>query len=151
MSRFQGDIAIKITKDGAKMKFVDGEPVRDRGIENATQISLFTKKKYWGNALVKKESQKIGSDFEKQRVVIFVETLNEVRNDANLALQWMLDTNLASKIDLTVMNPALDYIETYIKIYPPGQDIQELLFLHNGVNWINQAIDPAHRKMEDVI
>ncbi len=150
MSRFQGDIKISITPDGAKMKFVDGEPVRDRGIENAAQISLFTKPGWWGNTLERDTNKKIGSKFERQRVIIDIDTLNEVRDDANKALQWMIDTNFISKFDLVIANPNLNYIEVYIKLYPPGQDIQELLFFTNGINWINQAFSPAYLKMEDV-
>lgn len=148
--RFQGDIKIKITASGSRMKFVDGEPVRDRGLENAASISLFTKRGFWGNSLVREVNRQIGSDHEQQRVIIEVETLNDIRNDANNALKWMLDTKLASKIDLTITNPNLNFINEYIKIYPPGKDIEELLFFTNGINWQNQANDPAYEKMEDV-
>jgi phage gp46-like protein len=149
--RFQGDIAIKITSSGAKMKFIDGEPVRDQGLENAAQISLFTKKGWWGNALIKDTNKQIGSNYEQQRVIINITTLNDIRNDANDALQWMLDTQVASKIDIEIENPNLNYINTKIKIYPPGQDIQELLFFNNGLNWIYQATNPSHERMKDVI
>jgi phage gp46-like protein len=150
MSRFQGDPAVKITENGAKMKFTDGQPVMDQGIENAVQISLFTKPGWWGNSLVKNTNQKIGSEFEKQRVIVDVDTLNDVRNDANEALKWMLDVNLASQINVVVNNPDLNHINTYIQIKPPGQDIQELLFYNNGINWINQSLNPAHERMKDV-
>jgi phage gp46-like protein len=151
MNRFQGDIKVKITLDGAKMKFTDGEPVRDKGIENAISIALFTKPGWWGNTLIRETNKKIGSDFERQRVIVDVDTLNEVRDDANRALQPLLDTNLLSKFDLIATNPNLNYIEVKIKTYSPGQDIKELLFFTNGINWVNQAEDPAYRKMEDVI
>lgn len=150
MSRFQGDIAVKITPDGAKMNFIDGEPVRDAGLENAIQISLFTKPGWWGNDLIRDTNQQIGSNFERQRVVIDIQTINEITNDFNNAVQWALDVNLISKFDLTITNPNLNYIEVDSKFYPPGQDIQELLFFSNGINWINQATDPANLKMEDI-
>lgn len=149
-NRFQGDIKVKITADGAKMKFIDGEPVRDRGLENAASISLFTRQGFWGNSLIREVNKKVGSNFEQQRTIIEVETLNDIRNDANNALKWMIETKLASKIDLTITNPNLNYINTYVKIYPPGKDINELLFFTNGINWQNQAEDPAYLKMEDV-
>ncbi|KPK95639.1 hypothetical protein AMJ80_04505 [bacterium SM23_31] len=147
MSVFQGDPAVKITENGAKMKFTDGQPVMDQGIENAVQISLFTKPGWWGNTLIRDVNKKIGSNYEKQRVIIDVDTLNDVRNDANDALKTMLDTRLASQIDIIVNNPDLNHINTYIKIKPPGQDAQELLFLNNGINWINQSLNPAHERM----
>ena len=48
-NRFQGDVAVSITEDGAKMKFINGQPVMDQGLENAVLISLFTKKGYFEN------------------------------------------------------------------------------------------------------
>lgn len=149
-TRFQGDIAVKITKNGAKMKFIDGEPVRDRGIENPIQISLYTKLGWWGNDLIKDVNKKIGSKHERPRVVIDIDTLNEIRDDAKIALQWMFDTNLISNYDLELSNPNANYILEEFKFYPPGQDVKELLFFNNGINWINQSIDPANEKMKDV-
>lgn len=149
-NRFNGDPCIKITENGAKMKFIDGQPIIDKGLENAVQISLFTKPGWWGNSLVRDTNKKIGSNYERQRIIIDVDTLNDVRNDAIQALQWMLDVKLASKIDIEVFNPNTNYIKTYVKISPPGQDIKQLLFYSNGISWVNQAIDPAHERMEDL-
>jgi phage gp46-like protein len=149
MSRFSGDPAVKITANGAKIKFIDGQPVMDRGIENATQISLYTKPGWWGNSLIQDINKKVGSEFEKQRVIVEVDTLTDVRNDANNALKWMLDTRLASNIDVEVSNPNLNYIQTYIKIQPPGQDINEFRFFSNGISWINQSLEPAHERFTD--
>jgi phage gp46-like protein len=149
-SRFSGDPAIKITPDGARMKFRGGQPEMDQGLDNYVQISLFTRRGWWGNTLLTDPNQKIGSDFAKPEPVIDVQTINTKRDNARIALKAMTDSKLASKIDITVTNPRLDYIKTDIKIYPPGQDIQELLFLKNGINWIYQATNPAYERLEDV-
>jgi phage gp46-like protein len=152
-SRFSGDPAIKITPDGARMKFRGGQCEMDAGISNYVQISLFTRKNkngWWGNTLLTDPNQKIGSDFAKPEPVIDVQTINTKRDNARTALKAMTDSKLASKIDITVTNPRLDYIKTDIKIYPPGQDIQELLFLKNGINWIMQAQNPSYKRMEDI-
>lgn len=145
-NRFQGDPAIKITEQGATMKFIGGQPIMDQGLENAVIISLFTKRGYWGNALEQDENKKIGSDFERQRTIVDIQTINDVRDDVNVALQWMKDVNLVSKIEVDVTNPYTDQIWVNIKLYPPGQDVQELLFFKNGVNWISQAKYPAHER-----
>ena len=149
-NRFQGDPAVKITENGARMKFIGGQPVMDQGLENAVQISLFTKKGWWGNFLLG-ENEKIGSNFESIRVVVDIQTINDYRDDAVLALKWMTDVGLASKIDVTVTNPYINQIWTKIIITPPGQDAMELLFIKNGLNWILQAQNPAHERMTDVI
>jgi phage gp46-like protein len=148
--RFQGDPAVKITADGAKMYFIDGQPIMDQGIENAVQISLYTKPGWWGNALIREVDKKIGSNHEQQRTIIDVDTITDITNDARDALKWMYNVKLASNIEITVTNPDQNHIQEYIRIYPPGQDIRELLFFSNGILWINQAINPAHERMKNV-
>lgn len=145
--RFQGDPAVKITENGATMEFKGGQPIMDQGLENAAQISLFTKRGYWGNTLTQDENEKIGSDFEQIRPVIDIETINDYTDDARVALQWMKTVGLASKIDINVTNPRLDLISTSVLIYPPGVDtLTELLFIKNGLNWLQQAANPAHER-----
>ena len=145
-NRFQGDPAIKITESGAIMKFIGGQPVMDQGLENAIIISLFTKKGWWGNTLFIDENKKIGSDYEQVRITIDVRTINETRDEADIATKWMKDVKLASKIDITVTNPFANRIKTQLIIYSPGKDIQELLFFQNGINWLSQAKNPAHER-----
>jgi len=147
-NRFYGDPKIKVTDSGASMTFKGGQPVMDQGLENAVIISLFTKPGFWGNDLIREQSQKIGSKYERQRTIIDVQTINDVRDDAKNALKWMRDKNVASKIDIAATNPYNDQIQTAIKIYLPGQDAQELLFFKNGINWINQALNPAYERIE---
>src|SRR4030042_6353573 len=95
-NRFQGDPAVKITPDGAKMKFIGGQPVMDQGLHNTVQISLFTKKGWWGNILFTQDSKKIGSDFEIQlnQPIVELKTINDDINAANKALEWMITEKL---------------------------------------------------------
>lgn len=144
--RFQGDPAIKITADGATMKFINGQPVMDQGLENAVLISLFTKKGWWGNTLIKDENKKIGSDFEQVRTIIDVQTINDYLIAAQQATDWMKTVGLASTIDIVVTNPSIDVIKMQMTIHSPGQDVQEFLFFKNSLNWISQAVNPAHER-----
>ena len=141
---------MKITESGAHMKFIDGQLIMDAGLENAVQISLFTKPGWWGNAIIKNSNRKIGSEYQKIRVTD-IKTINDVRDAAEKALAWMKDVGLASKIDISVINPFTNHIYTTIKIYPPGQDAQELIFISNGINWLYQAGNPANERMRDVL
>jgi len=150
INRFQGDPAVKLTKAGARMKFRGGQPEMDQGLHNTTQISLFTKPGWWGNILEKDPNKKIGSRFQDLRVVD-VKTINDVQDEADAALKWMKEVGLASKIEISVINPYTNHIYTTIKIYPFGQDAEELLFLSNGLNWIYQAENPASERMHDVL
>lgn len=150
-NRFQGDPAIKITENGATIEFIGGQPIMDQGLNNAVLISLFTKNGWWGNVLEKDENKKIGSEYEKQRTIIDIKTINDIRDAAEKALQWMKNIKLSSKIDVSVSNPISNQIFTKITIHPPGTDKKELLFIKNGLNWISQAINPAHERFKNVI
>lgn len=144
--RFQGDPAIKITENGATLKFIDGQPVMDRGLENAVLISLFTKPDWWGNILESDPNKKIGSKFERERTIVDVDTLNDVFDDATQALKPLKDSGLVESFDINVSNPYTNHIYVTIKIKPPARNEIELLFIKNGVNWISQATDPAHER-----
>ena len=150
MNRFQGDPAIKITKNGARMKFIGGQPIMDMGLDSAAQISLFTDNGYWGNILEREESKRIGSDFSQvqKRAIVDIQTINDYTDSVNRAFKWMRETNLAKKITVNVSNPRTDYVITRVHIEPPGRDVQELLFLKNGLNWISQSLNPAHERLE---
>ena len=151
-NRFQGDLAISISEDGAKMKFINGQPVMDQGLENAVLISLFTKKGYWGNALITEESKKIGSDVEVTSLepIVSIQSVNNMSDAIDIALKWMTDTKLSHENEITVTNPNSNNLRATIKITPPGRDSQTLLFLKNGLNWIAQSQNPASERMNGI-
>ena len=151
-NRFQGDPAVSITEDGAKMKFINGQPVMDSGLHNAVLISLFTKKGYWGNALITEESKKIGSDVEVTALepIVSIQSINNMTDAIDKALSWMTDTKLSQENDITVTNPSSNNLRATIKITPPGRDSQTLLFLKNGINWIGQAQNPASGRLNGI-
>lgn len=151
-NRFQGDPAVKITPDGAKMKFVGGQPVMDQGIENAVTISMYTKKGWWGNILFSEESKKIGSDVQKTagEPIVNLTSVNNVTDSIEKALAWMINSKLASSIDIEVTNPKAESIKANITVHPPGRDAQKFLFLKNGLNWVLQSQNPAHERMADI-
>lgn len=151
-NRFAGDPAVTITPDGAKMKFINGEPVKDQGLENAVLISLFTKRGYWGNSLISEESKKIGSDVEVTALepIVSIQSVNNMTDAIDRALKWMTDTKLSKDNEITVTNPSSNNLRATIKITPPGRDSQTLLFLKNGLNWIGQALNPAAERMRGI-
>ena len=151
-NRFQGDPAVTITPDGAKMKFINGQPVVDQGLENAVLISLFTRRGYWGNSLISEESKKIGSDVEVTALepIVSIQSVNNMTDAIDRALKWMTDTKLSQNNEITVTNPSSNNLRATIKITPPGRDSQTLLFLKNGLNWIGQALNPAHTRMKSI-
>lgn len=152
-NRFAGDPAVTITPDGAKMKFINGQPVVDQGLENAVLISLFTRRGYWGNSLISEESKKIGSDVEVTALepIVNIQSVNNMTDAIDRALKWMTDTKLSQNNEITVTNPSSNNLRATIKITPPGRDSQTLLFLKNGLNWIGQALNPASERLKNGI
>ena len=152
-NRYAGDPAVTITPDGAKMKFINGQPVVDQGLENAVLISLFTRRGYWGNSLISEESKKIGSDVEVTALepIVSIQSVNNMTDAIDRALKWMTDTKLSQNNEITVTNPSSNNLRATIKITPPGRDSQTLLFLKNGLNWIGQALNPASERLKNGI
>lgn len=145
---YQGDPKIFITENGADLVFRGGQPVMDAGLENAVIISLHTKLGWFGNVLMKKKSEKIGSRYEEEtKKPITINSINAIRESAEEALSWMTDNSIASAIGVNISNPTGDRIDTEILIQPPGDGSpSNVLESKNGINWTIQAIDPAYRK-----
>jgi hypothetical protein len=148
MSRFQGDPRLIITPDGSTLRFKGGQPVMDGGFENAVLISLFTRPGWVGNALFDDPAQRIGSDYEEaNELPITIENNDRVREAAKRALANFETDNLVERIDIEVTNPFGHARETTILITAPGGSVQELSILKNGLNWLVQANDPAHKRL----
>lgn len=145
---YQGDPKLTLDENGADLTFKGGQPVMDQGLENAVLISLFSRKGWTGNVLVSDPNQKVGSDFEeKVNQSITISVLNDIRQAGIRALQWMIDSGLASNIEIEVTNPTAKNLRVVILIQPPGQDIKVLLLTKHGLNWLAQSLDPANLKV----
>lgn len=148
MSAFQGDPRITIGKDGANLVFREGQPVLDRGLENAAILSLFTSENWVGNALTDVADEKIGSDFEESmKSPLNLTGLNARKQAAESALKWMKSKGLARDIDVTVSNPSGSIVIVRIVITPPQGENVNLTLENFGPNWKFQREDPAHRRL----
>jgi len=146
--RYQGDPRITIDQDGADLVFRAGQPVMDRGIENAVLISLLTEPGWPGNVLADTPSQKIGGRFlEATRQPITATALTDVRSAILSDLKWMVDDGLVEEIDAEVTNPEAKKLQVVIAVKPPGSDLQAFLLTNNGLLWTNQLIDPANERV----
>jgi phage gp46-like protein len=146
--RFQGDPKLTLNEEGSALTYVGGQPVMDGGIENAIFISLFTEPGWAGNYLLQDENQKIGSRFEAAlRQPLTISALNDIRDAAEKALNWMVDSGLASRVTASVSNPSDNRVQVVIVVEYPGKDLDAFLALKNAQNWIIQKIDPANLRV----
>lgn len=141
---FQGDPKLHLTPSGSDVKYVNGQPIMDRGLENWVLMSLLTRQGWCGNALIDDPANQVGSDFEAAlEQPITLDALNDIRDAAAKALQ----NPVFGDVSVEVANPEGWRIEITILIEPPGQDARKLLITRNGDNWIAQTVDPAYRRV----
>lgn len=141
---YQGDPRLIIYEEGSSISFKSGQPVMDRGVENAAIISLFTHNGWAGNHLFLTGAQKLGSSVDEvSRLPITKENLIRLRNSVLEALS----SDLFGDVTVEVSNSIGAIIDLYISVSPPTGVASDFKFTRNGLNWISQRIDPANRRL----
>jgi phage gp46-like protein len=148
---YQGDPRLFLGKEGSYLDFVNGQPKMDAGLENTIIIPLGTRRrsksdsKPWvGNLAFSNTAYHLGTDFlEGFDAPITFGMLEDVKQRAEKALQFMIDANLASEIIVETVNPNGYRIDLRILIRPPNLPESELVLIKNGINWLFQAGQPA--------
>jgi phage gp46-like protein len=150
--QWDGDPRIGIEPNGAEIYYVGGQPIMDRGLENAAILSLFTDEDWAGNALLTGANEKIGSRFEKQATeeAITLTTLDRLAETGRRALAWMIEARIAGAVSVTITNPTGRQLEAEIVISPPDGGNVFLLLAKNGPNWTAQKLDPASGRLPEV-
>ncbi len=143
-NRFEGDPKIIVGPDGWTVQYIGGQPIMDQGLENVATISLLTKENWVGNIFLT-EKQKIGSSVRR----ISAGSINILKlNDIRQAAEKSLDIAVFGNVEAEVLNPVSSNIKLNILTQPPGRDIGKLTLERNGQNWINQALNPAYRRLK---
>ncbi|MCK5218423.1 hypothetical protein KAR10_02800 [bacterium] len=141
---YEGDPRLVLGLNGTTMKFVGGQPVMDRGLENFSLISLLTDTGWAGNFFIKDDAEKIGSDFEETALETrTLSSLTRIENSAERALS----NPIFESVDIDVVNPESFFIDVNILLKPPNQDTRVLKLSKNSANWQNQADEPASRRI----
>jgi phage gp46-like protein len=147
-NKYEGDVKVIITEDGADMIFRGGQPLMDQGLENASQIPWFTRNGWVGNLFLRDANQQVGSDFEeKAQGTVTVSKLIEIQKEGEAAWQKLIDSGLASRVIVRASNPSGSQTQVAGLIQPPGRDLEILLATKNGANWIAQKENPAHERI----
>jgi phage gp46-like protein len=151
---YEGDPRLYLSPDGLYLDFRGGQPIMDAGLENTIIIPLITRnkakysQKSWvGNLVFPNRAVHIGSDFEEGlEQPITISSLEDVKQRAEKALQFMIDSGLASEIIVEVANPVGYRTEISILVRPPNLPEFELLLVKNGINWVVQRKDPTYTR-----
>jgi len=132
---FQGDPKLFIGSDGAYIIYVNGQPIMEQGIENQILIALFTQPGWCGNALLKNENHKIGSDFMDAHIQpINMSTLNSIR----LAAQRALKSDIFGDVSVLVENPVANKVRTTITVRSKFYEPKQLIVIKFGMDWVIQ-------------
>jgi hypothetical protein len=141
---FQGDPRVFIDANGATLKFKDGQPVMDRGLENTVLMSWFSKK-WFGNVFIRDENQQLNGTFEDaHRQPVTITGLSDRENAAGTDLDPLVASGTIAKYAVETTNTIDNKVTTTAVISPPGGDLFAVQATKNGANWIAQAVDPAY-------
>jgi hypothetical protein len=142
-ARFQGDPKVYITENGADISFRGGQPIMDRGLENAVVLSLHSRE-WFGNVFLEKKEQKLNGRFEQTAEgPITLSNLENISNAAQTDLSWMISSGVASSVRAATENNSGTSTRTVVAVSPPGADLFTLVSTRHGANWLSQAFDPA--------
>lgn len=148
---YNGDPKIFLGKNGAYLSFPGkgGQPVMDAGLENTAFFLLLIRPGWPGNYLFTNKDYEVGKGGRYLAAIeqpITSTSLDEAAQGAEQDLEPLKTWGLAAAVEVSVTNPVGQEIYTEIKITPPDKDPVVLLGVKNGVNWIWQVTDPAHRR-----
>lgn len=138
-TRFQGDPRITITANGADIVFYGGQPIMDKGLANAVIISLFTRPGWVGAKLKGCEGLRGSGFLAACEQSLTIATLNQIRQAAEKALNWINGT-----VEVSVRNPTGNKLEVAITIKPPGsteKEVAAFLLSREGLHWYYQLLE----------
>lgn len=131
----QGDVLLFQTNDDGDVNIVNGVIDMTGGFETAAYMSLFggnedddnrkdSSKAWWGNFNQVDPARREVSETQNllRALPISSANLQRIEEAVNRDLQWFLDNNIASSIDVTVTLPALNTIGIEITIQANGEE-----------------------------
>jgi phage gp46-like protein len=132
-----GDIRLIPTPDGARFSFADGQPEMDGTLENSVYLSLFCPN-WWGNA-VSRTDQRMSSTLQAtvNRSKISNQGRLDVIASAQSSLAWMVQTGIASKVDVSAVIVGVGKMELTVAIEQPTAPREILRY---QINWEQQQI-----------
>lgn len=133
---YEGDPKLYLEENGSYLDFRSGQPIMEKGIENAILIILFSDSDWYGNSFF---SDKVGSSFLKSlEGPLTVNKIAQIEVDGIAALQPLVESSAISELNFSISVISSLQLRITILIKRPNKPISELVLLRNGVNWIFQ-------------
>jgi len=131
----QGDVALMQTPNGGDFCIENGIAEMCAGLEVSAYVSLFggneqddgqpdNVRQYWGNFIETEPSKQLRSrtQFLLKSLPVTANNLLRVQEAAKLDLQWFLDGNIASAIEVVATIPAVNEVQLVINIEAQGDE-----------------------------
>jgi len=103
MTSFTGDILIKLLDDGTyDIEYINGQPSMTDGLESMSIMAVFGED-WWGNDIVRSESEKMQSRFPEviRRNVVTDKTKNDGTKAIESSLAFLVKENIAKLVTVT--------------------------------------------------
>lgn len=133
----QGDVLLFQTNDDGVIIVINGVVEMTGGFETAAYLSLFggnedddgradNEKTWWGNLDEVDPAERYVSETQNllQSLPATSANLRRIEDAAGRDLQWFLDKNIASSVDVAVSIPALNRIDIVVNIEANGEESQ---------------------------
>jgi phage gp46-like protein len=104
MATYTGDLLLVLNQNGDwDLEYINGQPRMTDGFETAVMLSVFVEPDFWQNDLTNIVAEKYISEFPEviKNGRVDNDTLNDGISALKKALKWMIDTEAASKIEVT--------------------------------------------------
>jgi len=128
-----GDVQLRQTEDGGDITVQGGIVTFSGGLDTAAYLSLFGgSEQYWGNALEQSASRRLISETQAtlEALPLRAASIPRVAEAARRDLQWLLDENIASSVEVNVRVPGLNEVCISIAIEAQGRE-SEFEFTEN--------------------
>jgi hypothetical protein len=138
------DIKITLDPDGAELHMVEGDAIRENGVENLANLALLTKDGHWSEDFETSPDAKYKGNYLKTNKL-------PITRDNLITVARAAEKDLAGppfgEINSLATNPIgqQQLLETVIK--PVNSDPFVLSLTKNGQNYIQQILDPAYLKV----
>lgn len=135
--RYDGDVRLSLSSDGGFIRMRDGQTEMDQGLETAVTISLMSEGMWWGNSLAA-EGEDVGSGFlESLRQPLTNQARLDVIEAAKASLAWLVDTGIATSVEVDGEIPSIGRLYLSITI---NQPVKSPATFRYTINWQAQRI-----------
>ena len=136
------DLYLRPTENGGEIEYDSrNDFILTDGLFTACYISLFSEP-YWGNSILPVENRLVSTLNQLFERPISSNTRNQAIRITENALNWLIENNIASEIQVDCEIQNISTIIIIVKIIQPDENIQEFGYT---LNWRGNYIESERR------